>query len=160
MKGIDVEISRLITWMQTYLWGGKNVSFYGRIFRNQIDGETIPERYVSGVDYEDVLLDDTKDGIVFFDVQPNETFSGNLTAEVWICFAVNLSKLYPSVTTERQTEYAHEDAINAVRRHVDITGLVRGYPAFSEYSRVKETDNFHPYYLFRLNTNIKYKTKC
>lgn len=160
MKGIDVEIEKIRVYLTAKLWVGKTVTFNGRIFRNVKNGETIPETFVNGIDYTDVLLDDTKDAIVFFDVQPNETFEGHFTADVWICFAVNLTRLYSTITTERATEYAHEDAFKWVRRKCDITGLVRGYPAFSDYSRVKETDNFHPFYLFRLNTKIKYKKVC
>jgi hypothetical protein len=160
MKGIDVEINRIKTYMSAKLWTDKTVTFNGRIFRNVKNGETNPETFVNGIDYTDVLLDDTKDAICFFDVQPTETFEGNFTADVWVCFAVNLARLYPSITTERATEYAHEDVVKVVRRMCDITGLVRGYPAFSDYSRVKEIDNFHPFYLFRLNTKIKYKKVC
>ncbi len=160
MKGIDVEIEKIRVYLAAKLWTGKTVTFNGRIFRNLKDGDTIPETFVNGIDYTDVLLDDTKDAIVFFDVMPNETFNSQFTADVWICFAVNLLKLYPSVTTERATEYAHEDAVKWIKRRCDITGLVRGYPAFSEYSRVKESDNFYPFYLFRINTKIKYKQVC
>lgn len=160
MKGIDIEIKKMTDWLTLRLWVGKSVTFNGRIFRNVKDGGIVPETFVTGIDYQDVLLDDTKDAIVFFDVQANETFDGNFTSDVWVCFAVNLLKLYPSVTTERATEYAHDDAVKWIRKRWDITGLVRGYPAFSEYSRVKESDNFHPFYLFRLNTKIKYKTVC
>jgi len=160
MKGIDVEIGKMVTYLTAKLWTGKTVIFNGRIFRNLKNGETVPETFVNGIDYTDVLLDDTKDAIVFFDVMPNEVYDSQFTADVWVCFAVNLLKLYPTVTTERATEYAHEDAVKWVRRRWDITGLVRGYPAFSEYSRVKESDNFHPFYLFRLNTKLKYKKVC
>lgn len=160
MKGIDVEIKRMTDWLTAKLWTDKTVAINGRIFRNQKNGETIPEKYVSGIDYQDVLLDDTKDAIIFFDVQPNETFDGNFNSDVWVCFAVNLSKLYSSVTTERATEYAHEDAVKWIQKRWTITGLVRGFPAFSEYSRVKESDNFHPFYLFRINTTVKYKKIC
>lgn len=160
MKGIDVEIGKMVTWLTAKLWLGKSIIINGRIFRNVKDGETIPESYVAGVDYQDVLLNDTKDAIVFFDVEPTEDYTGVFTSNVWVCFAVNLSKLYPTVTTERATEYAHDDAVKWIKKRWEITGLVRGYPAFSEYSRVKESDNFHPFYLFRINCKIKYKTIC
>ena len=160
MKGIDVEIGKMVDYLKAKLWTDKSINIYGRIFRNQKGGDIVPERFVSGIDYEAVNFNDVKDATVFFDVQPNETFNGMFNSEVWICFAVNLSKLYPSVTTERATEYAHEDAVKWVKRLWEITGIVRGYPAFSDYSRVKETDDFQPFYLFRINTKVKYNKLC
>ena len=159
MKGIDIPIESLRSFYETNLWNGNNTTFYGRIFRIKKGNDIIPMDYKGGIDYRDTLLDDKKDAICFFDVLPDEDL---YNPTVWIQYAVNLKKLYPSVT-ERATEYAHEDAINATRLGspgTKITGIVRGLPAFEPYAMVKDRDDYQPYYLFRLNCTIKYNLKC
>ena len=164
-KGIDVRIESLRAKLESDLWTFNDVSFYGRIFRiPDAEGNITPMRFIYPQDYEDVLTNDTKDGVVFFDVQPDESFEGSsFQSEVWICFAIDLDKLYPSVKSERATEYAHEDVLKIVKRkwgNNSITGLVRGITAFSDYSGVKFTDDDQPFYIFRLNTEIKYPINC
>lgn len=160
-KGIDIQIDRLLAKFNSDLWASYNPSFYGRIFRNEENGDVNPERYIGNGDYEDVLLSDFKSALCFFDVQPTEEYSSQFTSEVWICFAVNLETLYPSVT-ERATEYAHEDVLKLIKRigGWNVTGLVRGLPAFNDYSRVKDGDNMQPFYLFRFNCEVKYTKNC
>jgi len=108
-----------------------------------------------------VLLNKKVDSTCFFDVQPTEEYDNRFIADVWICFAINLKKLYPSIT-ERATEYAHEDVLKIIKKYSSFkpTGLVRGLDAFSEYNLVKETDNMNQFYLFRINTEIKYPQNC
>lgn len=162
-KGIDVPISRLNAIFLANLWVSPlSYTRYGRIYRNNIEGGIIPEAYdASTGDYLDVLLDDTIDALSFFDVQPNEDYEGHFKADVWICFAVNLKTLYPLVTTERATEYAHEDALKQIKKSgFKVTGLVRGQTAFDEYELVKTGDDMNQYHLFRFNTEIKYPTNC
>lgn len=161
-KGVDIQIERLRGYMAAKLFTSNSCDWFGRVFRNQRNDETIPERYVSGIDYQSVLLNDNKDLTCFFDVQPSEDYDNGFTSDVWICFSVNLAKLYPTVTTERATEYLHEDLIKTIKRigGWEVTGLVRGLPAFSEYSRVKPEHDKQPYYLMRINTKVKYPLNC
>jgi hypothetical protein len=163
MKGIDVVIESLRTLFENNLWISNNTIYYGRIFRNIREDGTHPEFFnTTTKDYEDVLLDDNKDAICFFDVQPSEDYTAQFESTVWICFAVNLKALYPAVA-ERATEYAHEDVLNYIKKARggwDITGLVRGLPAFDEYELLKNTDSMNPFYLFRFETNINYPINC
>jgi len=160
-KGIDIPIDALVTRFTNSLWIGNTNIFRGRIQRTVRDGGTFPEWYNPTLErYEDVLLNKFVDSTVFFDVQPAEEYSGQFIAEVWICFAINLKKLYPTVS-ERATEYAHEDALKVIRKtSFKPTGLVRGLDAFSEYQLVKESDNMNQFYLFRWNTVVKYPQNC
>ena len=163
-KGIDIPIDDLVTKFESNLWTGNNNVFRGRIQRlESAEGNTTPQWFnpVSNR-YEDVLLNKFVHCTSFFDVQPNEVYNSRFEATVWICFAVNLVKLYPSVT-ERATEYAHEDAIKAIKKYgkgFKITGIVRGLPAFAEYERVKQTDNMNEFYLFRVEASLKYPQNC
>jgi len=163
-KGIDVPIARLNALFASYLWAGNSYTRYGRIDRvQQEDGKSIiPRAYDSASKkYIDVLLNG-RGNLSFFDVQPKEKYEGGLfTAEVWICFAVNLETLYPSVVTERATEYAHDDALKVINKSAfKVTGLVRDYTAFNDYELVKTGDDMNQYHLFRFDTEVKYPTKC
>jgi hypothetical protein len=161
-KGIDVPIANLNTVFTDNLWTDKVYTKYGRIYRNIREGGISPEAFnaITG-EYSDVLLNDKIDAHSFFDVQPAEEYTGNFNADVWVCFAVNLKKLYPSVTTEMATEYAHEDALRQIKKkNFKVTGLVRGFDAFSDYELAKPEDSMNPFYLFRFNTEVKYPINC
>ena len=72
-KGIDIQIERLQDRFKDKLWtsvSSTNKDYFGRIYRNERDGDVIPQRFVSGNDYKDVLLNDKKAVTCFFDVQP------------------------------------------------------------------------------------------
>lgn len=161
-KGIDIPIGRLLTQFIANLWTGNTNVFKGRIQRTIRNEGTIPEWFNPDTNaYEDVLLNDRVDSTCFFDVQPAEKYDNRFKAEVWICFAINLKKLYPGVS-ERATEYAHEDVLKIIKKKSSFkpTGLVRGLDAFSDYELVKESDNMNQFYLFRFNTEIYYPQNC
>jgi hypothetical protein len=160
--GIDILIDDLVSKFEDRLWTTNTNVFKGRIQRTIREGGEIPEWYNPTTErYEDVLLNSAVDSTVFFDVQPTEDYQNQFTAEVWICFAINLQTLYPAIS-ERATEYAHEDALKVIKKYSSFkpTGLVRGLPAFQEYELVKESDNMNQFYLFRWNTVVKYPQKC
>jgi len=163
-KGIDIQIERLQDRFKDKLWtsvSSTNKDYFGRIYRNERDGDVIPQRFVSGNDYKDVLLNDKKAVTCFFDVQPEESYEFQFNANVWILFAVNLKTLYPSIT-DRATEYVHEDVVREIKKigGWNVTGLVRGLPAFADYSLVKDSDDMQPFYLFRINCEVKYPLNC
>lgn len=161
-KGVDIPIDALVAKFTSKLWTGKDNVFRGRIQRVLKKGETFPE-YYDPIEkrYKDVLLNRKVASTCFFDVQPTEEYDNRFIADVWICFAINLKKLYPAIT-ERATEYAHEDVLKIIKKNSSFkpTGLVRGLDAFSEYNLVKESDNMNQFYLFRWNTTIKYPQNC
>lgn len=158
MKGIDVPIEKQRLIFNDHLWTGFNCSWNGRCQVNYRDEKTVPEVLVSGSDYKDVLLDDSKDAISFFYVQPERTID---EATVEIYFAVKLPTLYPLVT-ERATEYALLDAIDKVKRGslFSVTGIVDGYESWRTFGMVKKEDNMQPFYLFKLITKLQYSLTC
>lgn len=165
MKGIDVRIEDLRSYFESKLWTGKDTVYYGRIFRNVKNGGILPMSFDASIDYLDTLTTDKHDAICFFDVQPSEDYDSQFEAKVWVQFAVNLARLYPTETAagERTTEYAHADAVKWISRKwgdKSIDGLVRGLPAFDDYATVKFTDDYQPFYIFRIETTIKYPINC
>jgi hypothetical protein len=99
MKGIDIQIESLRQTFEDNLWTGFIPTFYGRCMRNFRE-QMIPEVLVdASKDYHEVLLDDKKNAICFFDVDPKRT---EQKATVNIYFAVKLTTIYNTIN-ERAT---------------------------------------------------------
>jgi hypothetical protein len=158
MRGIDVPIESLRSTFEDLLWIANRADFYGRCMRNYRDNVTPEVLIEDSKEYTEVLLDDTKDVISFFDVQPKRD---ERTASINIFFAVNLQSLYPTVP-ERATEYALQDVLMTIKRHAQftVTGITEGYEAWKEWDKVKKEDNMHPFYLFRIETTVEYSLTC
>lgn len=157
-KGIDIPIDALLADFTTYLWTDKVRSFYGHAFRNVKEGQSkvCPEIHLAGTDkYIDVLKDSSKDAQCFFDVQPGPGNSKDIfTADVWLCFMVNLSKLYPSLSRAEATDQVQRDVIDLLMSsQFEITGLTgaEGFAAYDwgndESYQVKA--DMSPNYLFK-----------
>ena len=160
-KGIDIPIEELISKFTSNLWTGFDTIYRGRIQRNERDGDVIPEWFNPDTnEYEDILLNDKVDATVFVDVQPEEDYTSRFSANVAICFAINIKTLYPSVT-ERATEYAHADAMSVIKKtKFKPNKLIRGLDAFKDYKLVKQTDNMNQFYLFKIEATIVYPQNC
>lgn len=158
MKGIDIQIEKQRLIFSTYVWLTNSCSWYGRCQVNHREGKDHPEVYVSGNEYRDVLLDDTKDAISFFNVLPERTIN---KATVDIYFAVNLKKLYPLIT-ERATEYVLSEILEWINKGNAFTveSITDGYEAWRTFGLVKKEDNMHPFYLFKIRTIVNYDLTC
>lgn len=168
-KGIDIAIDKLVQNFNDNLWVGKNNSFYGRVFRNErfenFSSKIAPEIWKNGKDYVEVLKNDNFDGQCFFDVQPNIAINGNVyTAEVWLCFMLNLQSVYPAIPRTEATEEAHRDTSDIiVYTEFEMNGLVTGFQGFTGYDWGDNADqarsDMSPNYLFRYNLNLTYVNK-
>ena len=166
-KGIDIQINKLVMLFTGKLWTGKNNQFYGRVFRNErfenFQSKVSPEVYISEKEpAKEVLKDYNFDSQCFFDVQPIDSVIADAhESTVWICFMVNLSKVYPTLTRTEATETAHRDSERLILdSKFDITGLTRGFAGFTDYDW--GTDNsqakadMYPHYCFKFITKIIY----
>lgn len=167
MQGIDIEINELVALFTSKLWTSNNNSFYGRVFRNErfenFQSKVSPEVYISANQpAKEVLKDYSYDAQCFFDVQPNEAISADVhTADVWICFMVNLDKLYPLLTRTDATEQIHKDAERLIwDSNFNISSLVRGFSGFIGYDWGTDVSqakvDMHPHYCFRFDTKLIY----
>lgn len=166
-KGIDREIDNLVSAFNSYLWSDYSdyTSFYGRVFRNQRgEGSNIVPEIHNGLnrnDYTEVLKNYNKYGQCFFDVQPTIPISSNIgTATVWICFMLDLQKIYPTLTRTEATQQAHDDTMEIIEDSpFEITELVTGFDGFTGYewdeSGFAKAD-MSPHYLFRFTTQIEF----
>ena len=107
------------------------------------------------------MKDYNKDAQCFFDRQPDIPFeSGTQNAVVWICFMLDLSKVYPTLTRTEATEQAHFDTHKLIENSpFEITGLITGITGFSDYDwkdSPQARADMSPNYLFRYTTEIEY----
>jgi len=166
-KGIDIPIDSLRTMFQTYLWKGKNRSFYGRVFRNErfadFGSKVSPEVWLSANNYIEVLKDIRYDAQCFFDIQPSSTVNTHIhTSDVWLCFMVNLQALYPTLTrTEATEKVCVEIEKLLVQSDFVYEGLIRGYQGFMGYDwgedrTTQAKADMSPHYLLRFNLKVSY----
>jgi len=162
-KGIDIPIDELLGYFNTYLWVGKVNSFYGRIQRNNINGKVYPQVLITGTNsYKEVLKDSSKDAQCFFDVQPEPANAKDiLTSDVWLCFMVNLSKLYPLLTRSEAQDQVQRDVIELLMSgQFEITGF-SGYEGFTGYDwgedqTIQAKADMSPHYLFKYTLQATY----
>lgn len=159
MIGIDKQIEKAKVQILKKI---PSLTGYGRAYLNLRDEiGVIPEVLTEGTkQYKEVLMNTSIDGLCFFVVESDYTVTGNTynTVNVGLYFAVNLVKLYPTIT-ERAIEYLHRDVQNALKHgKFNVTNITMGREAFSGFadSFVKIGDNMQPYYLCKFTTTIEY----
>lgn len=160
-KGIDISIDALLVDFTAGLWTSNVRAFYGRVFRNERFGKVSPEIWVTPDNYTEVLKDTSKDAQCFFDVQPNVQMAADVcTADVWLCFMVNLAKLYPALVRQEATEEVHADVKRLLMQsQLEIKGLITGFTGFSGYDWGDSAQNkadMSPHYLFKFELKITY----
>lgn len=156
--GIDAEIQKLQSSLLTKLFVGKIYSSNGRAFLNMEDKGFIPEVYEGSEEYQEVLLDDTKDAISFFTVDPEMKIAlQEVTARVSIYFFVNLATLFSY--THRATEEVHTLVLKQLNNSsFRAYRLIQGIEAIKDFEiRRPELMNMQPFYVFRFDTLITYK---
>jgi hypothetical protein len=169
MTGIDVPISILRDSFATQLWTGvTNKIFYSLVDRNNDrEGKLVDEIYTSNNEYEEVQFDDRRSVVCFFDANGNlEGLNGNseMTRNVGIIFAVNISKVYP-LLTYRAKEELYRDVRNVIltTQALDIVPaeITPGLNAYGDLStEVLGQYNMHPWHTFRVDTTMKFNLDC
>lgn len=164
MIGIDYKISVLQADFASNLFAsvtGHTYTSYGRAFVNRKEFDSvIPEiQLPSSNEYVPVKFNDKLDGLSFMVVGNDVVVisSVDLLADVDIYFAVNLRKLYPTVT-ERAVEYLHRDVLDILSTsEFELESYTQGFDAYSEFTNVKSSDNMQPFYLVRFKTKVEFQ---
>jgi len=168
--GIDVPIQKaqkLLHDRLNDLWCA-DLDAYGRAYVLDRGDITIPEVFVDGKDYKDVLGYDCNR--LFFVQDDIVTKVSNKWYEtnVAIYFILNLKEIKPTVT-HRADEESHNDVDYILHRtDFNVISIETGIDnVLSDFS-ISNRDNFNyadfePYHVFKFNCNIKYDlstTKC
>jgi hypothetical protein len=160
--GLNKKCQFLQTRLNAQLWTTftANVLFHGLATRLVNEQGVKPQVY-NGTkkDYVDVLHDDREYAVVFFDEVNTETVdSGRSVSEVDIIFAVNLKKLYPTLS-HRAADEAIRDAFEVVNNSpFIIEDTIKGIEAYGNFYQSNDPrQNTQPYFLFKFVTNVSYR---
>ena len=180
-SGIDQYIQRLQTDLYNYLktlWGvtdntAPNIyDSYGRIYRvTDRDGGILPEAYTGGNDYRQVLMDDTRAAVSFFDTGDDiQAADGYKTAKVGLYVMANISMIPCYATaTQRMDEELRNDVVSCIDQTgfgFLVTGIALGAAqAMKTYSGKKIKDgmkyrDMHPYVYFRIDLKLPNYQVC
>lgn len=156
--GIDKDIQK----MQIKLFdnlGFDNFEGYGRAYIDTQKDSVKPIFFQSGIDYKELLLDDSINGRFFF-VEDPETDSEMTMSEskVDIIFLVNLVKLYPDIPYRADEEFRqHIYKILKKSRHFFLNDIkiTKGIEALKGFKT--NLVDMHPYHFVKFSGEIKYQ---
>lgn len=177
IEGVDVSIDGFQRWLYPKLvakWGleansDKDYNCYARVYKNRTKDGYIPEAYIGGKNYRELLLDDKVKVLSYFSVGDTTTFAQNrLVTNVGLVFMADLSKI--TNNQDRMDEKVRQDVVQLVQgirfygfsfQGVE-TGVDNVYREFSGARIVKgiKFSDMHPNHCFRVNFTLSYKSNC
>jgi len=164
-KGIDQQIQ----FCQNDLYNGlgwSEIDVFGRVRKNPTNEGFFPEAFIGNNEYRDVYLNDEVNATIMFIKEEESTvddFGQFWFSDVKCVVMVNLSKVYPTITHRADTE-AQIAIIKQLKKNkmFTITGTEEGIPNVFQGFNISKiaTDNMHPYHIFAVTGNMKYKINC
>lgn len=153
--GIDAEIYKIQQAIHSGIGIDTGFDVYGQIMRKYKDGRIRFESLVSSTEYREVLVDDTKKGVVAFWVKESREGMPQKIADVDIIFTVNLVQMIGGYFGEKMLLVV-EDILNS-----------QGYQALKIKTGVQEVfkevdrDRFlysdmSPYFVFSFSLKLPY----
>ena len=165
--GIDLPIQALQTDLSNKLsWLSHS---FGRAFKNEDkDGQFVPECYVGGDEYQELLPDDSVDAMCFFDVDDSVSFENRQSkTNVRIIFFINLEKCFPTLS-HRADENAIVDIYDILKSYAhgweltDVKKIAKNI--FAEYNYTQSwLDDMQPYFVCSFECELTYnylKSEC
>lgn len=167
--GVDIEINRIQTYLYNQIinrWSLEDFNGYGRVYKNKKSNLIIPEYYVSEKEYEEVLLDDRLNGIMFFSPSDMADVYGNLIIqECDVIFSFNLSciefsneredeKIRQLILADLSDYKANKDFVKQVQ--TGLTNVYKDYNGVANY--FYDMQKFHH---FKITLELRFNnTKC
>lgn len=164
--GIDAEIAPLQTYLYDKIvckWNIEDFNGYGRVYKNKKSGLVVPEYYISDREYEEVLLDDRLNGIMFFSPSDfTQTYGSLMIQNVDIIFTFNLKSL--DYSCEREDESVRQyimSLMNSYSSKQEVKQIITGLSnVYSDYNGVAnyfyDMQDFHH---FKITTELRYFNK-
>lgn len=159
--GIDTPIERILCYLEeNYLTSKFNA--YGRIYKRDHRGKTVPFYYSGEGNYKEVLFDSKLDGSLFFNVGDFEDLdpvTGQMSSDIEIIVSVNLERFYTdNVKNDEQIRIDFLHHLDPFKGVLNIDKVVKGLDnVYSDFDRAKEYfHNLYPYYHFKLTGKIYY----
>jgi len=167
-SGIDSTIKHLQTYLHdnlTRLWSVPKFDVYGRVYKNKRDAKVFPEYYLGGKEYKEVLLDDTRDGILFFSPSDfTDVIGRSLITDTDLIFSVNLKNIGSNF--ERQDEEIRLDVLNLLSNYTrkqEVKRIIIGLNnVYQDYNGVAEYfKDMQEYHHFKITLELRYSNnKC
>lgn len=166
-KGVDAAIDRIQKVLYDQLtcrWTDSDLDGYGRVYRNESKDKVIPEYYHKNKEYKEVLLNDTRTGIFFFNTGNPQVNGSSAEVDCEIIFSVNLYKIKGNET--RDDEEIRNDVFFALNKYANtfskeieiIKDLDRVYENFRGVSGFFiDMQEFHH---FKFKGKLRYNIQC
>ena len=165
--GIDADIIKIQTYLYENIinrWCLEDFNGYGRVYKNKKNSLIIPEYYVSEKEYEEVLLDDRLNGIMFFSPSDTADVYGDLIIqECDVIFTFNLASI--EFSNEREDEkirqliladlndyLARKDFVKQIQ--TGLTNVYGDYKGVADYFH--DMQNFHH---FKIRLELRFNNK-
>mgnify|MGYP000017636811 CR=1 FL=1 len=165
--GVDKPIKDLQEYLYDALvdrWDFNDFDAYGRVYKNKKENFVYPEYYNGDKEYLEVLLDDRKDGIMFFSTSDVANIYDSLSVqECDIMFSLNLNSFSQS---ERMDEEVRQDVIfliNNYKNRIELSQSVVGLNnVYRDYSGVvKYFYDMQDFHHFKVTVKLRYNNnKC
>lgn len=158
--GADKVVDRL----QKRLYDGlswASYESYSLAYKNADNDQLLPEIYIGGNDYQSVLFNDNFNATSFFLMDDSIEISEGLSkVKLMIFFQVKLDKLYLNIN-HRATEECHNDVLKLLKNE-NVTSLkITPKEVYEEMFQIDmNSDDMHPFHVFRIDLNISYPTCC
>lgn len=165
--GVDLEIGKIQSFLYDkiiYRWSLEDFNGYGRVYKNKKNDLIIPEYYVSEKEYEDVLLDDRLNGIMFFSPSDyTQVYGDLLIQECDVIFTFNLKCL--EFSNEREDEKIRQLVLGWLSDYKSNKDFVKQIETglqnvYKEYNGVAnyfyDMQNFHH---FKVRIELRYNNK-
>lgn len=159
LDSIIQELQTTLYETLTAKWDSNKLDAYGRVYKNERDGQIIPEVYNSSKgDYTEVLFNNQS---CFFFVDDDKHVLDDedheFTTDVKIVFMLNLKDLKTS--TERVDADVKRDVLKVLRDNdyqFIVTEYIKGIDnVLSEFNKIKFHD-IHPMHVFAFKTGFSY----
>lgn len=167
LKTDTVGIDTCIDGYQKHLYDGICESWclnkfdgYGRVYKNKKDNLIYPEYYINNKEYKEVLLDDRRNGIMFFSPSDYQDIQGSLTIQKCdVIFSIDLSSL--GTSNHRQDEEFRTRVVtllNRYRKKKEVNQIVTGLEnVYNDYSGVnKYFYDMQDFHHFKVNIDLRY----
>ena len=163
--GVDDPIDKLqVALFNNLTWSTavNGYESYHRVYKipSEKNGNgLVPQRHVSGNDYEEVFGDDGFSATSFFLVDDREPVTDKVKSEVNIIFQVNLEEAYPGITTHRADEEARKDVYDVLYNRPDIgkiTSIVKEIRNVYEDLKITQVnfDDMQPLHVFKITMDV------
>jgi len=159
--GIDDPIDKLqVALFNNLTWSTavNGYESYHGVYKNETDKGRVPERHVSGNDYEEVFVNDGFSATSFFLVDDRETVNDKVKSEVNIIFQLNLKELYPLILHRADVE-ARKDVYDVLYKRPDIgkiTSITKGIRNVYEDLKITQVnfDDMQPLHVFKITMDV------